>query len=236
MNMNLQEIRRQYPFPDPAREEYGDLLAVGGDLRPERLIAAYSRGIFPWYDETSPILWWSPDPRLILRTKWLHIPRRLKRAARQSPFSITVNTAFESVIRSCAGVERTSGIGTWIVPEMIEAYIRLHRLGYAHSVETWLGERLVGGIYGVALGRIFFGESMFYTESNASKIALLGLMQILEKYGFAFLDCQQTTAHMLRFGAREISRQEFVGQVRQSIQEGQAHLSGNCWNPRKIYI
>ncbi|MCF8107934.1 MAG: leucyl/phenylalanyl-tRNA--protein transferase [Desulfohalobiaceae bacterium] len=229
--MNLQEIRRRYSFPDPAREEYGDLLAVGGDLHPERLIAAYSRGIFPWYDENSPILWWSPDPRLILRPEWLHIPRRLQRQARRHSFSVTVNTAFEAVIRSCAGVERTSGKGTWIVPEMIEAYIRLHCLGYAHSVETWLGKRLVGGIYGVALGRVFFGESMFYTQSNASKLALLGLMQILQKSGFAFLDCQQTTAHMLRFGARETPRRMFVLHVEQNIHTNPSKL---CWNPGPI--
>ncbi len=231
MNMNLQEIRRRYPFPDPARDEYGDLLAVGGDLCPERLIAAYSWGIFPWYDEHSPILWWSPDPRLVLRPEWFHIPRRLQRVARQNPFSATVNTAFEAVIHSCAQVERKGSKGTWIVPEMIEAYIRLHRLGYAHAVETRQDGRLVGGLYGLALGRVFFGESMFYTEPNASKIALVGLMQLLRENKFELLDCQQTTAHMRRFGAEEISRQRFVRKLQQGIAQTQGKPHNSCWRP-----
>ncbi|MCF8040291.1 MAG: leucyl/phenylalanyl-tRNA--protein transferase [Desulfohalobiaceae bacterium] len=215
--MDLKEIRRRYLFPDPFREDCGDLLAVGGDLRPERLLAAYSRGIFPWFDENSPILWWSPDPRLILKPSEFRIPSRLKRQLGQKPFVLTVNSDFSQVIRSCAGVERKGSSGTWIVPEMIEAYTRLHKLGYAHSVEAWQGKRLVGGVYGVALGRIFFGESMFYRVSNASKAALAGLMHLLEKKGFLLLDCQQTTAHMLRFGSREIPRRLFLRLVREGI-------------------
>ncbi len=231
MNMNLQEIIRRYPFPDPAKEDYGDLLAVGGDLRPERLIAAYSHGIFPWYDEHSPILWWSPDPRLVLRPEWLHIPRRLQRTLKKNSFRVSVDLACASVIRSCARVERSKGQGTWIVPEMIQAYERLHKLGFVHSVEAWQEERLVGGIYGLALGRVFFGESMFFTVSNASKTALVGLMQILQKNGFELLDCQQTTAHMRRFGAEEISRQRFVRKLQQGIVQTQGKPHNSCWRP-----
>lgn len=233
--MNLQELTRKYSFPDPCKGDCGDLLAIGGDLRPERLIAAYSRGIFPWYDENSPILWWSPDPRLVLWPQRFHIPRRLRRILRQKPFSLTVNMDFAEVIASCARVERKGSKGTWIVPEMLEAYTRLHNLGFAHSVEVWQGERLVGGIYGVALGRVFFGESMFYTVSNASKAALVGLMQILQKSGFLFLDCQQTTGHMLRFGAREIPRRDFVRAVQQEVakQEGP---SGSGWKPGRVLL
>ena len=231
VDMDLQEIRRRYPFPDSSREDYGDLLAVGGDLSPERLISAYSRGIFPWYDQTSPILWWSPDPRLVLRPEWFHIPRRLQRMLKKDPFRVSVDLACGSVIRSCARVERSRGQGTWIVPEMIQAYERLHKLGFVHSVEAWQEERLVGGIYGLALGRVFFGESMFFTVSNASKTALVGLMQILQKNGFELLDCQQTTAHMRRFGAEEISRQRFVRNLQQGIAQTQGKPLISCWRP-----
>ena len=227
--MNLKEIHRRYTFPDPSREGCGDLLAVGGDLRPERLLAAYSRGIFPWFDENSPILWWSPDPRLILKPAEFHVSSRLKRQLRQKPFVLTVNTDFSQVIRSCAGVERKGSSGTWIVPEMIEAYTKLHTLGYAHSVEAWQGRKLVGGMYGVALGRVFFGESMFYRASNASKAALAGLMHLLDKKGFLLLDCQQTTAHMLRFGSKEIPRRQFLRLVQKGVGSFQDIPASQGW-------
>lgn len=202
-------------FPDPKSEDVDELLAVGGDLRPERLLAAYQKGIFPWYSKDSPILWWSPDPRLVLFPTDLHIPKRLFRILKQGKFEFTLNQNFQRVIESCSKAKRRGAQGTWLVQDMIKAYIRLHHLGYAHSVEAWQDGKVVGGLYGVALGKIFFGESMFYSVSNASKAAFVCLVRLLEEKGFHIIDCQQTTEHLLRFGAVEISRKEFV-----SILEG----------------
>lgn len=197
-------------FPRPALAEPGGLLAVGGDLRLERLVAAYRRGIFPWYDERSPILWWSPDPRPILLPGRVHVSRRLERTLRSGMFSVTLDTDFGGVIRGCAGASRAAGDGTWILPEMIEAYERLHAAGYAHSVEAWLDGELVGGAYGVAIGRAFFGESMFHRATDASKVAFVTLCRHLDGLGFHFIDCQQTTGHLCRFGAVEVTRNEFL--------------------------
>lgn len=200
--------------PVEAAEDYG-LLAIGGDLSVERLLLAYSLGIFPWYNPGEPILWWSPDPRCVLFPAELHISRSLKRFLNKKTFRISVNENFSGVIYWCrrlrAGLD---GSGTWITPEMKQAFIRLHELGFAHSVECWDGEELVGGIYGVCLGRCFFGESMFSRYDNASKVALVHLVQLLEKLDFELLDCQQTTDHMLSLGAREISRREFQEHLR----------------------
>ncbi len=182
---------------------------MGGDLRPERLLAAYSRGIFPWYDETQPILWWSPDPRAVLFTDALHVSRSLRRASRRLQLSITVDRAFEQVIAACAE-PRGPGEGTWITPEMRRAYCRLHRLGDAHSVECWQDGNLVGGLYGVAIGRVFFGESMFSRISQASKLALVELVAGLRLWGFPLVDCQQDTEHLRSLGARTIARAEFL--------------------------
>ena len=204
-------------FPHPEFSDPDGLLAVGGDLSLERLIAAYSQGIFPWYGQNSPILWWSPDPRLVLFPEESHIPKSLRRIINAKRFKVTVNQAFEEVINWCARVKRKGQCGTWLVPEMIEAYIRLHEQGYAHSFEAWQEDRLVGGLYGVSLGRAFFGESMFHLISNASKVALVYMVQYLREHSFHFLDCQQTTAHMLRFGAREISRDEFLQRLKKAL-------------------
>ena len=201
-------------FPHPGLAEPDGLLAVGGDLTPERLAAAYARGIFPWYCEDTPILWWSPDPRLVLYPAELHVPRSLRRTINSGRFTVTVDAAFHKVVDGCAATPRPGQPGTWLLPEMRRAYKRLHRVGAAHSVETWDGDgNLAGGIYGVALGRAFFGESMFFAAPEASKTALVWLARLLERWGYGFMDCQQTTAHMLRFGAREIPRAEFMAEL-----------------------
>ncbi|MHC1701327.1 MAG: leucyl/phenylalanyl-tRNA--protein transferase [Humidesulfovibrio sp.] len=200
-------------FPDPAEADPDGLLAIGGDLSPERLVAAYSGGIFPWHSENSPILWWSPDPRLVLDPARLHVPASLKRVLNSGRLHFSLDTAFGQVIRACAHTPRPGQHGTWIVPEMISAYERLFALGLAHSAEVWNGERLAGGVYGVALGSVFFGESMFFAEPNASKAAFVLLARWLGDRGCTLIDCQQTTAHLLRFGAREISRPEFLRRV-----------------------
>jgi len=204
-------------FPDPRESGAGDLVAVGGDLGTRRLVQAYRQGIFPWYERGSPILWWSPDPRLILEPERLHVPRRLERLLRQKHFTLSLDLDFKAVITSCASVHLQRAQGTWILPEMIAAYCRLHEQGYAHSLELWRGENLVGGIYGVALERAFFGESMFHRETNASKVALVSLVRLLERHGFHFLDCQQTTGHLLQFGAREVSRDTFLAMLDRAL-------------------
>ncbi|MDQ7830829.1 MAG: leucyl/phenylalanyl-tRNA--protein transferase [Desulfovibrionaceae bacterium] len=204
-------------FPPPHLAEPGGLLAVGGDLSVPRLLAAYSQGIFPWYDDDSPILWWSPDPRPVLFPAELHVPRRLERVLRQDRFEISLNTDFPAVIRACARARRPGQPGTWITAEMVAAYVALHNAGFAHSVEARLDGALVGGAYGVALGRAFFGESMFHLVPEASKAAFVTLARHLRERGFAFIDCQQTTEHMARFGCREIPRREFLRLVREAL-------------------
>jgi len=216
--MTVFYLSKEPIFPHPRFSDPDGLLAVGGDLSLERLILAYSQGIFPWYSPGNPILWWSPDPRLVLFPEELHVPRSLRRVLNKKRFKVTIDQAFEQVINMCAKVRRSDGYGTWLVPEMIEAYIRLHKQGLAHSFETWQKDRLVGGVYGVSLGQAFFGESMFYLVPNASKVALVHLVFYLRKKSFHFLDCQQTTHHMLRFGAREISRNEFLQRLKQALQ------------------
>ncbi|EFI33610.1 leucyl/phenylalanyl-tRNA/protein transferase [Desulfonatronospira thiodismutans ASO3-1] len=211
--MTITFLSRNLEFPHPGQAGPDGLLAVGGDLTPERLIAAYSRGIFPWYGPGSPILWWSPDPRLVLFPGSLHIPRSLRRVLNSGKFTITADQAFEKVIEYCAGIKRAGGHGTWLVPEMISAYIRLHHMGIAHSVEAWHRGQLAGGIYGLALGSIFFGESMFYRVPDASKTALVYLCRIMQNKGYLLMDCQQTTRHMLRFGAQEVSRAFFLEEL-----------------------
>lgn len=221
--MNQRADRRPVPlipeggplwFPPEDGWRASGLLAAGGDLAPERLVYAYSRGIFPWYDADTPILWWSPDPRCVLFPRELHLPRSLAKTLRRGVFSFSFDRAFEAVIRNCAAAPRPGQRGTWLVPDMIEAYIALHRLGLAHSVEAWAGGELAGGMYGVALGRVFFGESMFHIRPDASKAALATLAARLQERGFVALDCQQTTPHVVRLGAREISRREFLALVR----------------------
>lgn len=196
-------------FPHPSLAEDNGLLAVGGDLSVERLLAAYSQGIFPWYSTGEPPLWWFTDPRLVIFPKEFRISKRLARTLRNSDFQITFDKCFDQVITSCADIRTAKGEGTWISKDMQEAYCRLHRLGYAHSVECWQKETLAGGLYGVQLGDIFFGESMFTRISNGSKAALVALVNHLRQQGAALIDCQMTTNHLIAFGAREISGAEF---------------------------
>ena len=196
-------------FPDPFDAEPDGLLAVGGDLSPHRLVSAYSIGVFPWYHEDSPPLWWTPDPRCILLPDEFHLPRSLARVLKKNMFRFTFDNAFPEVIRACAG-PRGEYDGTWLVPEMIEAYITLHKLGLAHSVEAWLDDRLAGGLYGISLGSAFFGESMFYNTPDASKAAFTHLVATLRSHNFTLIDCQQVTPNLVRFGAKPVSREEFM--------------------------
>lgn len=198
------------PFPptDQALENPQGLLAVGGDLSPARLINAYRNGIFPWYSVDQPILWWSPAPRCVIYPDAVHVSRRLRRRYNQGQYSLTADRSFEQVIEACAGPRRDQD-DTWITDEMKNAYIRLHELGVAHSVEVSIDGQLAGGIYGLALGQVFFGESMFSERDDASKIALVALCRQLQEWGFTLLDCQVSNSHLLSMGAREISRQDF---------------------------
>lgn len=206
--MPVYRLAAEPGFPPTSEAEEGGLLAVGGDLRPERLLLAYSQGIFPWYDE-EPILWFSPSPRMALRPADLHVPRRLERTLRGGRFGFSLDRAFGEVIRHCAVVPRAGQEGTWINPDMIAAYEELHALGFAHSCEAWRGGELVGGIYGVSIGRAFFGESMFHHRTDASKAALVTLIRQLQSWDFTLFDCQMHTEHLARFGATEWSRRRF---------------------------
>lgn len=198
------------PFPaiEQALKYPPGLLAAGGDLSAARLVNAYRHGIFPWYSEDEPILWWSPAPRCVLYPERVHISRRLRRRYNQGIFTLSADRAFEPVIQACAQA-RYDGDGTWITSEMQDAYIRLHEIGIAHSVEVWLDDELAGGIYGLALGPVFFGESMFSRSDDASKVALVALCKQLEEWKFTLLDCQVKNPHLLSMGAEEISRAEF---------------------------
>ncbi|HSB18602.1 MAG TPA: leucyl/phenylalanyl-tRNA--protein transferase [Anaeromyxobacteraceae bacterium] len=216
--MALYRLSREPVFPDPEEAEPDGLLAVGGDLSPRRLLAAYERGIFPWFSERGPILWWSPDPRLVLRPEWLHVPRSLARTLRRGRFAVRADTAFGEVIARCARASRPGQRGTWITPEMVEAYQRLHRMGLAHSFEAWEGADLAGGLYGVSLGGAFFGESMFSERPDASKAAFATSVPWLAARGISLVDCQVRTEHLARFGAREIPRAAFLADLRRALQ------------------
>jgi leucyl/phenylalanyl-tRNA--protein transferase len=196
-------------FPPVTGAEDG-LVAVGGDLSTERLVLAYSNGLFPWYAPGQPILWHSPDPRYAITHDSFRVPRRLRRSLRASPYRVTLDTAFERVIDVCSRIERPAQDGTWITNEMREAYVRLHREGLAHSAESWDGEELVGGLYGVSLGAAFFGESMFATAPDASKVAFVRLVRQLERWGVDLIDCQVQTDHLERFGALAWSRERYL--------------------------
>jgi leucyl/phenylalanyl-tRNA---protein transferase len=194
------------------------LLAIGGDLSTERLLMAYRSGIFPWYSDNEPILWWSPDPRLVLYLADLRISHSLKKTIRRGRFRVTMDTSFRRVVKSCGRIRVESGQGTWITAEMEKAYTHLHRLGYAHSVEIWYGDELVGGLYGVSLGRCFFGESMFSTMNDASKVALVSLRNFMQKNNFDFIDCQMPTDHLISLGSRTISRNDYLSELYRSLQ------------------
>ena len=199
----------RFPPVERALEEPNGLLAAGADLFIPRLLEAYRGGIFPWYGEGQPVLWWSPDPRMVLFPSELRLSRSLRKRIAKRDYEVRADTAFEAVIRGCAG-PRPEREGTWITGDMVAAYTALARAGHAHSVETWIGGELAGGLYGVALGRMFYGESMFTRVPDASKIALAHLVRQLERRGCGMIDCQMTTAHLARFGAREIPRTEFM--------------------------
>ena len=206
-------IANDFPDVELALRDPDGLLAVGGDLRVERLLAAYAQGIFPWYSEGQPILWWSPDPRMVLYPEQLKVSRSLRKILRKNLFEITLDTAFENVIRHCAKQPRPGQNGTWIMQEMIEAYLRLHKAGYAHSVEVWHDNQLVGGLYGVSLGKLFFGESMFSLRTDASKVAMFYLCELLKSWQFKLIDCQVYTAHLASLGAKLIPRKQFTQQL-----------------------
>lgn len=208
--MPIFRLTRDLVFPPVRYAEPDGLLAVGGDLSPERLILAYRKGIFPWYSEGLPILWWSPHPRLVLFPSELKISHSLRRVIRKGGYQVTFDRAFEAVMHGCAEARRAGPEGTWILPEMVEAYCELHTRGIAHSVESWIDGELAGGLYGVALGGAFFGESMFARRTDASKVALVHLVALLTARGFEIIDCQVKTAHLESLGAREIPRREFL--------------------------
>lgn len=198
-----------FPAIEQALKEPNGLLAFGGDLRPERILAAYRRGIFPWYQDDQPILWWSPNPRAVLFPEQVHISNSMRKKLRTDAFEIRMDTDFAGVMRGCAEIT-TRRTGTWITPAMHNAYTRLHALGFAHSIEVWQTDKLVGGLYGMAIGAVFFGESMFSRVENASKIALIQLCRQLQRWGFAVIDCQVSNPHLLSMGARTIARAEFI--------------------------
>jgi len=204
-------------FPSPELAEEDGLLAVGGDLSQERILKAYSMGIFPWYSENSPILWWSPDPRLVLFPEELKVSRSLRQCMKKGMFTVTVNTAFEQVMRACAETSRKGQSGTWITEDMIIAYTGLHRSGYAHSVEAWQDGVLAGGLYGIILGKIFFGESMFSKISNASKVAFVVFVEQLKQKELRLIDCQVKTEHLVNLGAREIPRATFLKSLKKAL-------------------
>ncbi|MCC6196733.1 MAG: leucyl/phenylalanyl-tRNA--protein transferase [Burkholderiales bacterium] len=207
------------PFPPlaAALAEPNGLLAAGGDLTPDRLLAAYRRGIFPWYSAGQPILWWSPDPRMVLRVDAFRVSRSLRKRVRAGTFEVRTDSSFRAVVEACAELPRRGQYGTWITPEIVGAYSELHRRGYAHSVESWLDGELAGGLYGIALGRVFFGESMFARATDASKVALVHLVARLRRNGVPIVDCQQETAHLAAFGARPIRRERFAAHLAELI-------------------
>lgn len=205
-------------FPPVHLAEDG-LLAVGGDLRPERLLVAYTHGVFPWYAENLPILWHSPDPRMMMTTRDLVVQRSLRKAIRRQPYELKMDTAFTQVLEACASVPRPGQSGTWLLPEMVDAYTKLHELGFAHSIEAWEGPTLVGGLYGVSLGAAFFGESMFARAEDASKIAFVACVRQLAAWHIGLIDCQVHTEHLARFGAYEVPRVRYLELLKIALDE-----------------
>ena len=220
-----------FPPIDTAMAEPNGLLAAGGDLKPARLVAAYEHGIFPWSTADEPLLWWSPDPRMVLYVDEFKLRRSLVKTIRGERYEIRVDSAFADVMLGCAMTPRRGQLGTWITPAMIDAYVALHRRGLAHSVEAWHEDQLVGGLYGVAIGRMFFGESMYAQATDASKVALAHLVAILRKNGFPMIDCQQETAHLASFGARPIRRAAFAKELHALVH---CPASEACWAPLPV--
>ena len=209
--------KSQFPSVKDSLED--GLLAVGGDLSPTRILNAYKQGIFPWFNEGDPILWWSPNPRLVLFTDEVKISKSLKKTLRKNTLSIRFDTAFKHVMLACSAPRSDTDSGTWIHPEMIEAYTHLHQQGHAHSIECWQNDQLVGGLYGIAIGKMFFGESMFSTVTDSSKIALVTLCQQLHHWGFELIDCQVYSDHLARLGAVEIDRSDFITHINDACQQ-----------------
>lgn len=216
----------QYKFPDIDSASPEGLLAVGADLEPSTLLEAYSHGIFPWFSEGDPILWWSLDPRMVLYVNEIHISKSLKRVLKSGKFSVSFDSAFDEIINMCASVDRGEDNGVWITDDMKEAYKRLHILGFAHSVEVRKNQQLVGGLYGVSVGRMFFGESMVSTMADASKVALTALTEKLKDLNIPVIDCQQETEHMARMGAKPIPRNEFKSLLKAAMKH-KTHRG--CW-------
>jgi leucyl/phenylalanyl-tRNA---protein transferase len=207
-------IPEEHIFPSPEFAEPSGLLGIGGDLHPDRLLMALREGIFPWYSDGQPILWFSPNPRFVLDPNELHVPKSLKKKIRKAQYQIKMDTDFIQVIERCSVIKRPGQSGTWITKEMVQAYYRLHQMGLAHSVEAWDGEEMVGGLYGVSIGGFFDGESMFSAQPDASKIAFIWLARQLLKWGVSLIDCQVHTHHLERFGAYEIPRKEYIQRIR----------------------
>lgn len=225
--MPIFSLSEKLLFPPAWLARSDGLLCIGGDLSVQRIILAYKNGIFPWFAENEPILWWSPDPRLVLFPDNIKISKSLRKTIKKREFEITVDQAFEETIRSCAKPRKKRDSGTWLVEEMIEAYIRLHKAGVAHSIETWKDGQLVGGLYGISLGGVFFGESMFSSHSNASKVALTALACHLKQHNYDLIDCQVKTDHLISMGATEIPRKIFLNMLHNSVKRND---TGNIWD------
>jgi leucyl/phenylalanyl-tRNA--protein transferase len=236
--MTVYRLNQTHRFPDPQNAESNGLLAVGGDLSPERLLAAYSSGVFPWPVEGLPLTWFSPDPRMVLHPTEAHISRSLRKELRRDTFRLSMDRAFPDVIRACANVPRSHETGTWITTEMQQAYTRLHELGFAHSVECWSDEgELVGGLYGISLGTVFCGESMFHYEDNASKVAFVSLAEQLARWEFDLIDCQLHTPHLERMGASTMPRDRFLGLLKSYMDKptkrGRWSIDDDLWDHLK---
>lgn len=215
--MSYYFLGKELIFPSVEDADEHGILAIGGDLSPERLLLAYRSGIFPWFSEDEPILWWSPNPRFILYPSKLKVSKSMKQVLRKDTFTVTLDQSFREVMCHCKVIRRQGQKGTWITEEMLDAYCQLHTLGYAHSVEVWQGDELVGGLYGVSLGHCFFGESMFAKVSNASKAGFITLVKKLEESGFQLIDCQVHTNHLESLGAEAIPRARFIRELQQSL-------------------
>jgi leucyl/phenylalanyl-tRNA---protein transferase len=227
--MPVYRLPKEPVFPPAEKADEDGLIAVGGDFDPERLLQAYAAGIFPWFVESDIIYWFSPDPRLVLFPEDFHVQRSLQRLLATNRFTTKMDTRFHDVISRCASISRKNERGTWISEKFIEGYDRLHQLGFAHSFETYEGDQLVGGLYGISLGKAFFGESMFHNTSNASKIALVTLMNMMKDQGFYFVDCQTYSDHFTRMGAQSISRVEYLERLDQALKHPTMRGSWNQW-------
>ncbi len=232
--MYIHILGQDLSFPPVTEATREGIVAIGGDLTPKRLLKAYQQGIFPWYCENDPIIWWSPDPRMVIFLRDLHVSRSMQRVIKRKQFLLTYDKEFVRVVKECQK-SRSNQDGTWITRDMVEAYVTLHKLGYAHSVEVWEKNTLAGGIYGVSLGRAFFGESMFTRVNNASKFGLIQLVLDLRKRGYDFLDCQVSSNHLVQLGAAEISRDNFIKCLKKSLKyetlRGKWHFKSDIPSP-----